>query len=117
MAESLGEDIGCPHGDLSALESNVGQSDIVINTTPVGMAGTPLEGMSLISEDLLRPELTVMDIVTKPKDTQLLQDAARKGCKVVHGERMLLWQGVFKFEMYTGVEPPIDVMERAMTGK
>ena len=114
MAKSLGEDIGCPYGDLSELEPNVGKSDIVINTTPVGMAGTPLEGMSLIREDLLRPELTVMDIVTKPRDTQLLQDAAGMGCQVVRGEMMLLWQGVYKFEMYTGVEPPVDVMERAM---
>jgi shikimate dehydrogenase len=114
MAESLGEDIGCPHGDLSQLEKNVSESDILLNTTPVGMAGTPLEGKSLVDEILLRPEMTVMDIVTKPRDTRLLQDAARKGCKVVYGERMLLWQGVFKFTLYTGVEPPIEVMERAM---
>lgn len=114
MAESLGEDIGCPHGDLSLLEKCVGESEIVINTTPVGMAGTPLEGRSLIDEKLLHPDLTVMDIVTKPRETKLLQDAARKGCKVAHGERMLLWQGVFKFTIYTGVEPPIEVMERAM---
>ncbi len=27
---------------------------------------------------------------------------------------MLFWQGVLKFEVYTGVEPPIEVMEKAL---
>lgn len=114
MAESLGKDLRCPWGDLSLLESSVSQADILINTTPLGMAGTPLQGKSVVPEALLRRELTVMDIVTKPRATKLLQDAANHGCKVVYGDRMLLWQGVYKFKMYTGVEPPVDVMEHAM---
>ncbi len=114
MAESLGGDLGCPWGDFSRLESSVSQADIVIHTTPVGMANTPLAGKSLVRAELLRPGVTVMDIVTNPRRTQLLQDAERRGCQVVYGERMLLWQGVYKFKLYTGVEPPVDVMERAM---
>jgi shikimate dehydrogenase len=58
--------------------------------------------------------MTVMDIVTNPRKTKLLQDAEDHGCHVVYGERMLLWQGVFKFKLYTGVEPPVQVMEQAM---
>jgi shikimate 5-dehydrogenase len=27
---------------------------------------------------------------------------------------MLLWQAVYKFRLYTGVEPPVEVMEQAM---
>lgn len=114
MAESLGKDLGCPWGDFSKLDSSVGEADIVIQTTPVGMANTPLAGKSLIRPELLRPGMTVMDIVTNPRKTQLLQDAENRGCEVVYGDRMLLWQGVFKFKLYTGVEPPVEVMERAM---
>jgi shikimate 5-dehydrogenase len=58
--------------------------------------------------------MTVMDIVTNPRETKLLQDAKNKGCHVVYGYRMLLWQGVYKFKMYTNVEPPIEVMAQAM---
>lgn len=114
MAESLGKDLGCPWGDFSRLESSLRQADIVIHTTPVGMANTPFLGKSVVPAELLRPDMTVMDIVTNPRKTQLLQDAERRGCQLVYGDRMLLWQGVFKFKLYTGVEPPVKVMEQAM---
>lgn len=114
MAESLGKDIGCPWGDLSQLAENAGRSEILINTTPMGMANTSLEGKSLVPRELLGRGMTVMDIVTTPRETRLLQDAAAAGCGVVHGDSMLLWQAVYKFQMYTGVEPPIDVMRQAM---
>ena len=114
MAESLGQDLGCPWGDLSRLEPSVSEADIIIQTTPAGMANTPLAGKSLVPAELLRPDMTVMDIVTNPRITQLLQDAENRGCRVVYGDRMLLWQGVYKFKLYTGVEPPVEVMEQAM---
>lgn len=114
MAASLGKDIGCPWGDLSQLAETAARSEILINTTPMGMANTPLEGKSLVPRELLRRGMTVMDIVTTPRETRLLQDAAAAGCGVVHGDSMLLWQAVYKFQMYTGVEPPIDVMRQAM---
>jgi shikimate dehydrogenase len=117
MAESLGKDLGCPWGDFSRLETSVRQADILIQTTPVGMANTPLAGKSLIGPELLRPDMTVMDIVTNPRKTPLLQDAEYRGCRVVYGDRMLLWQGVYKFKLYTGVEPPVQVMEQAMEAK
>jgi shikimate dehydrogenase len=114
MAESLGHDLGCPWGDFSRLERSVSEADIVIHTTPVGMANTPLAGKSLVRPELLRADMTVMDIVTNPRTTPLLQDAEERGCQVVYGDRMLLWQAVYKFKLYTGVEPPVKVMEQAM---
>jgi shikimate dehydrogenase len=114
MAESLATELGCPWGDFSRLESSLGEAQILIHTTPVGMANTPLAAQSLVPAGLLRPDLTVMDIVTNPRATRLLQEAENRGCAVVYGERMLLWQGVYKFKLYTGVEPPVEVMEQAM---
>lgn len=114
MARSLATELGCPWGDFSRLEASVSQADIVIQTTPVGMANTSLSGKSLVPAELLRKGMTVMDIVTNPRKTKLLEDAEKQGCHVVYGERMLLWQGVYKFKLYTGVEPPVEVMERAM---
>jgi shikimate dehydrogenase len=116
MAEALGKDLGCPWADLSQLESCLGEADILVQTTPVGMANTPLAGRSLVAPPLLREKMTVMDIVTNPRKTPLLQDAEGRGCQVVYGERMLLWQAVYKFKLYTGVEPPVEVMEKAMSG-
>ena len=78
------------------------------------MEGTAAAGRSLVPLALLRPEMTVMDVVAKPHRTPFLLAALEKGCAVVYGYRMLLWQGVEKFSTYTGVEPPIEVMEAAM---
>lgn len=114
LAESLGKDLACPWGDFSRLVPSVSEADLIIHTTPVGMANTPLAGKSLVPAELLRPDMTVMDIVTNPRKTQLLQDAENRGCRVVYGDRMLLWQAVYKFRLYTGVEPPVEVMEQAM---
>ena len=114
MAESLAKDLGCPCGDFSKLADSVNEAEIVIQTTPVGMANTPLAGKSLIPVELLRKGMTVMDIITTPRATKLLQEAEAQGCQVVYGDRMLLWQGVYKFKLYTGVEPPVEIMEQAM---
>jgi shikimate dehydrogenase len=114
LAKSLGGDLDCPWGDLSQLAPRVREADILIQTTPVGMANTPLAGKSLVPSDLLRPDTTVMDIVTNPRKTPLLEAAENRGCRVVYGDRMLLWQAVYKFKLYTGVEPPVEVMEQAM---
>jgi len=43
-----------------------------------------------------------------------LQEAEKKGSKTLDGSGMLLWQGVLAFELWTGIEPPVDVMRRAL---
>lgn len=102
------------YGSLDQLSAIVNDCNVIINTTSVGMANTPEAGQSLVPAHLLRPDMTVMDIVTNPRETPLLQAAQSAGCAIVYGYRMLLWQGVYKFQMYTGVEPPVEVMEAAM---
>jgi shikimate dehydrogenase len=109
LAEAVGN--GTRFGGVDDLPQ---RCDILINTTSYGMANTPEVGLSLVPPNFLGPEMTVMDIVSNPRETRLLQDAAAKGCKLVYGYRMLLWQGVYKFELFTGVEPPVAVMEQAM---
>lgn len=112
LAEAVGE--GTAYGALSEVETVLPDATAVINTTSVGMAGTPDEGQSLVPAHLLRPDMTVMDIVSNPRETALLRDASANQCPVVYGYRMLLWQGVYKFSLYTGIEPPVEVMEQAM---
>lgn len=100
-------------GTLASLEREIQDAAIVINATSVGMA--PAEHESPLKSDLLSSEMVVMDIVSAPKETLLLREAKTKGCKIVYGERMLFWQGALKFKLYTGVEPPVEVMEKALT--
>jgi shikimate dehydrogenase len=91
----------------------VSSADILINATPVGM--WPKVNESVIPWELLHQGLTVFDIVYNPKETRLLTEAKGKGCPVVYGYRMLLYQAARQFELFTGYQAPLPVMERALT--
>lgn len=106
----LADAVGCRSDNFNKLSQHVKEADILINSTSVGMA--PNENESLVPKELLRPDLVVQEIVSHPKETKLIKEAKRAKCKIVYADRMLLWQGVLKFKIYTGVLPPIHVMEK-----
>lgn len=111
-AKELAQTVDCQFGGLEKLSELLPTTDILINSTSVGMS--PDIDQSLVNKELLRRGLTVMDIVSNPKETKLLKEAKAIGCQVVFADRMLLWQGVLKFKLYTGIEPPVSVMEEAL---
>jgi shikimate dehydrogenase len=88
-------------------------SDILINTTSVGMY--PNEDATLITADVMHPDLVVFDIVYNPIETKLLKEAKRAGVKkIVDGVKMLVYQGAASFKIWTKEDPPIEVMEKAV---
>lgn len=101
----------CQFIQFDQLDKEIKDADILINATSVGMAP---DNESLVDKKLLHNDLIVMDIVTNPKETKLLQSAKEMKCKIVYGERMLFWQAVLKFKLFTGVEAPVKVMEEAI---
>ena len=84
------------------------QCDILVNSTSIGMH--PNVDHLPLDESLIRKELIVADIVYNPRETKLLQVAKAKGCPVVPGIGMLIYQGVEAFKLWTGVEPPVVEM-------
>lgn len=86
---------------------------LLINCTPLGSAGK-LENKTPVGKEALRPCIDVMDLVYKPKKTRLLAEAERAGCRIVTGDRMLLYQGAEAFKIWTGRTAPIDVMRAAL---
>lgn len=111
-AEELANTVGCGFGGLEKLSEFLPLSDILVNSTSVGML--PNIDQSLVDKKLLQKNLMVMDIVGNPRETKLLKEAQEIGCQVVFADKMLLWQGVLKFELYTGTKPPVEVMEKAL---
>ena len=73
--------------------------DIIINTTSLGMAphisDNPLEDLSLLNENV-----TACDIIYNPKKTIFLNEAEKKGAKLVNGLSMLVLQGIYAFEYF-----------------
>lgn len=98
-------------GSLNRL-SEIAPADILINATPLGM--WPETGQSTIPRELLHNKLTVFDIVYNPRETRLLAEARERGCAVVYGDRMFLYQAVKQFELFTGLKSPIKAMEAAL---
>ncbi|MGE7473523.1 shikimate dehydrogenase, partial [Bosea sp. NPDC003192] len=78
----------------------VGESDLIVNTTSLGMHGQPPLEIDLST---LRPGTIVDDIVYVPLETRLLAEARRRGGIPVDGLGMLLHQAVPGFERWFGV--------------
>ncbi|HUS77817.1 MAG TPA: shikimate dehydrogenase [Patescibacteria group bacterium] len=100
------------------VESELEHANILVNATPVGM--TPHADESPIDGGLLRPGLTVFDLVYNPLRTRLLSDAESASAKTLSGLRMLAYQGAAAFELWTGVDAPeelmIEVLEKRLGG-
>ncbi|CAN7693196.1 shikimate dehydrogenase [Bosea sp. LjRoot237] len=96
-----------PWQEISGL---VGQSNLIVNTTSLGMSGqAPLE----IDLSGLRPGTIVDDIVYVPLETPLLAEARLHGGIPVDGLGMLLHQAVPGFERWFGVRPQVTDALRA----
>ena len=107
-----------PDCTLSALPfpAGVAQSadsaDLIVNCTSMGM--TPNNETMPWDEDVaFYPGQTIYDLVYNPPRTRLLQKAEADGARVIGGLGMLIWQGAIAFELWTGQQPPVDVMEAA----
>ena len=88
----------------SAMQS----ADGVINATPIGMNS---EGMSPLNPSLLASHHFVADIVYFPLETELLKQGASKGCRVISGAQMAVYQAAKAFEIFTGIKPNEERMK------
>jgi len=87
-------------------------ADILVNATSLGMA--PQQELSPIAREALANFQVVMDIVYAPLATRLLQEAGQAGCQTVNGLAMLLYQGAAQFELWTGLQAPVEVMRQSL---
>lgn len=93
-----------------AISVLVGESDLIVNTTSLGMRGQPPLEIDLSG---LRPGTIVDDIVYVPLETPLLAEAKHRGGVPVDGLGMLLHQAVPGFERWFGVRPQVTAELRA----
>jgi shikimate dehydrogenase len=78
--------------------------DLIVNATPVRaeLLVVPHAGQS------------VVDLAYGPGETALVAAARAAGCQVVDGFEALVRQGAASFRLWTGLEPPLDVMRAAV---
>lgn len=90
------------------MKKAINESHILINTTNVGMF--PNIDVSPLNSELLNENLVVCDIVYNPMKTKLLKDAVEKGCKIVPGLGMFVYQGAEAFKIWTNIKAPVEIM-------
>jgi len=91
-------------------EVNTAAGEVIIQTTSVGLNSSE----SPVSKEVLKNFKVAMDIVYSPLKTQFLKFAEECGCKIIDGLQMLLYQGVEQFKLWTGENPPIEVMKKVL---
>jgi 3-dehydroquinate dehydratase/shikimate dehydrogenase len=87
------------------------QFDVIINATPVGMAGNKTP--SILEAKDLNCKL-VFDLVYNPLETPLIHLARKQGISFITGIEMFVQQGARQFEIFTGKPAPEEEMFRVV---
>jgi shikimate dehydrogenase len=94
----------------SMIDPCLGDADIVVNATPVGMGTDDLP----VELSRLAPGAVVVDLVYGAGETAFVRAARDRGHTAVDGLRMLLFQGVRAFELWFHEQPDAEVMWKAL---
>ncbi|SMC65371.1 shikimate dehydrogenase [Kibdelosporangium aridum] len=113
LARSLRRRFGDDRAEMGRVDDDLpralGKADGLVHATPTGMAAYP--GLPLPAS-LIMPHLWVADVVYRPLNTELLVTARAKGCRVLDGGGMVVFQAADAFRLFTGREPDIARMVR-----
>ena len=109
-AEKLSHDVQCRFENFEEIHKL--DSDILINTTPIGMF--PNIDQTPIPKKILKEGMVVFDAVYNPTETRLLREAKEKRCHTVNGLSMFINQAAEQFRLWTNIDPPIELMSKVV---
>ena len=100
-------------------QSLIGETDLIVNTTPVGMKTSTHEINVMPYGEVfwrsLNSKTIVYDLIYNPAPTYLLKFSAKKGCMTIDGLQMLVAQGLKSLSFWTnGLEVPFHIMNDAL---
>ena len=94
------------------------ETDLIINTTPVGMSNTINNDEMPFGKnfwDSINSKTIVYDLIYNPSPTPFLKFCDKKGCMTIDGTQMLIAQGAKSLSFWTnGLEVPFEVMHDAL---
>ncbi|MBL7139283.1 MAG: shikimate dehydrogenase [Planctomycetes bacterium] len=109
-ADALAKEIGA---DTCPTDAVAGRPcDILLNCSPVGMH--PHTDATPVPAAALREALVVYDAVYNPRQTRLLVEARRAGCRTISGLEHFVRQAVEQFELWTGRPAPVERMREVV---
>ncbi len=101
-----------------SLPSLIGQANLLVNTTPVGMH-PKIEESPLSAEEMaqLPPGAIAYDLIYTPNPTKFLQQAQQSGAIAIDGLEMLVQQGAAALKIWLSQQIPVDVMRQTLQEK
>ncbi len=100
------------------IDNSIQETDLIINTTPVGMSNTENDDVIPFGKSFwnsINSKTIVYDLIYNPSPTPFLKFCDKKGCMTIDGTKMLIAQGAKSLSFWTnGLEVPFDVMHDAL---
>lgn len=93
----------------------VSATELIVNTTPIGMA--PQCDRSPVERSLWQQvprNAIAYDLIYTPSPTQFLKDAQQYDLTIIDGADMLVYQGAAALEVWLQQAVPVDVMSQAL---
>lgn len=86
---------------------------VIVNVTPIGMAGGAESHDAAFDSAAIDAATTVFDVVALPAETPLIIAAREAGRQVITGAEVIALQAAEQFERYTGVRPSPELIAEA----
>ncbi|XAH23907.1 shikimate 5-dehydrogenase [Xylophilus sp. GW821-FHT01B05] len=110
---AAGRALAAAHGYAWQAEPAGVAADVLVNVTPIGMAGGPEADALAFAPAQVAAAHTVFDVVALPSETPLVREARRQGRAVITGAEVIALQAAEQFALYTGVRPDAGLVARA----
>lgn len=95
------------------LRTALSNFQLIVNTTPLGMS--PNIDQSPLPDNLSLPShVFVYDLIYNPRETKLARDARAQGLQATTGLGMLIEQAALAFEIWTGHNPPRNILYKSV---
>jgi shikimate dehydrogenase len=108
---------GLAEGRLKAVTADQVRAngyELIVNCTAIGMGDEdPFEHLPLDPRDLDKG-VVLVDLVYAGSESRLVQEAGARGATVVEGLEVLVQQGAESLRIWTGMDPPVEVMREAV---
>jgi shikimate dehydrogenase len=89
-------------------------TDVVVNATSIGLYPKIKEKPNINYASILST-MVVCDVIPNPPNTPFLQEAKKRGAKILEGLGMLVYQGAIGFKLWTGKNAPVAEMRKALS--
>jgi shikimate dehydrogenase len=113
LAEEISSISGFPVQSIcfsdDAMHDLLRKCDLLVNCTSVGMY--PRTDETPLPAHFFHRNMIVFDSIYNPLKTRFLKEAEETGCRVQNGLRMLLYQALASFRLWTGVDVSEEIFD------